>query len=94
MKKALLLVLFLVSFLTFSQFKVTGYFDAEIGVSYPFSDKFQTELRVNDNISQEFNAELSLLYKFINKEDYNLNVGFGISTFLFKNTDKIESVFV
>lgn len=94
MKKIFLILLLLISSSIFSQLKVTGYFNAEIGVSYQFSNKFQTELRVNDNINQEFNAEFSLLYKFIDKEDYNLNIGFGISTFLFKEFDKIESLFV
>jgi hypothetical protein len=94
MKKTLVLLLLLISISTFSQFKITGYFDAEIGVSYQFSDKFQTGLRANDDLGREFNTELSLLYKFLNKEDYNLNVGLGVNSFLFSGTDIIESIFI
>ena len=96
MKKAFTTLLFLISLSTFSQFKITGYFDTEIGISYSFSDKFQVELRVNDNLGIEFNTELSLLYKFVSKEDYNLNFGLGISTFPFhsENIDFYESLYL
>ena len=96
MKKTLLILLFLTSLSAFSQFKITGYFDAEIGINYAFSNKFQAELRANDNLGIEFNAELSLLYKFVSKEAYNLNFGVGISTFPFhSNTiDFFESMYL
>ena len=86
MKKTLLILVFLTSLSTFSQFKVTGYFDAEIGINYTFSDKLQAELRVSDNLGIEFNTELSILYKFVSKEDYNINSGIGISTFPFHSS--------
>ena len=63
MKKILFLLVILSSTSILSQFKITGYFDAEIGLTYKFSDKLQTELRVNDNLGIEFNSELSLLYR-------------------------------
>ena len=96
MKKTIFIILVLTSFSSFSQFKITGYFDAEIGVNYEFTDNFQAELRVNDNLGIEFNAELSLLYKFVSKEDYNLNVGVGASTFPFhsKSIDFLESFYL
>jgi hypothetical protein len=96
MQKALFVFLILTSLTSVSQFKITGYFDAEIGVSYAFSDKFQVELRVNDNLEIEFNTELSLLYKIVSKEEYNLNFGLGISTFPFhsKSIDFFESFFL
>lgn len=82
------------SIATFSQFKISGYFDSEIGVSYQFNSKFQTELRVNDNQFTEFTTELILLYNIIKKDDYNLNIGFGINTILFREFDPIESLLV
>jgi hypothetical protein len=96
MKKKLLIVLLITSISTFSQFKITGYFDAEIGINYTFSDTFQTELRVNDDIGTEFNTELRLLYKFVSKDDYNLNLGVGASIFPFSsnNIDFLESIFI
>lgn len=96
MKKALLILLVITTSATFSQFKITGYFDAEIGINYAFSDKTQVELRVNDNLGIEFNAELSLLYKVVSKDDYNLNFGIGISTFPFhsSNIDFFESYYL
>lgn len=83
MKKILIVFMILTSFSTFSQFKITGYFDAEIGINYAFTNNLQVELRANDNLGIEFNAELSLLYKLVSKEDYNLNFGVGVSTFPF-----------
>lgn len=96
MKKLICPLLFLISISTFSQFKITGYFDAEIGINYAFSDKFQAALRVNDNLGIEFNTELSLLYKIVSKEKYNLNLGIGISTFPFhsKNINFLESFYL
>lgn len=94
MKKNFSIVLFLISLSTFSQLKTTGYFNAEIGISYQFSNKFQAELRINDNLFSEFSTELSLFYKFVNKEDYNLNIGFGVNSFLFKEFDRIESLLI
>lgn len=86
MKRLLFLfILFLVTSV-FSQFKITGYFDAEIGINYTFSDKLQAELRVNDNLGIEFNTELSIIYKFVSKEDYNINSGIGVSTFPFHSS--------
>ena len=89
-------LLIFTSLVSFSQFKITGYFDAEIGVSYEFSNNIQTEIRVNDHLGIELNAELSLLYKFVSKEDYNLNIGLGISTFPFhsSNIDFYESFYL
>ena len=95
--KKLLLILFILSSTTFfSQFKITGYFNSEIGVSYQFSNKIQTELRINDNLGIEFNSELSLLYTITSKENYNINIGIGISTFPFhsKYIDFFESYFL
>jgi hypothetical protein len=83
MKNTLFILIILSSLSSFSQFKITGYLNTEIGLAYQFSDKFQMELRVNDNLGIEFNSELSLLYKFISRDDYNLNFGIGISTFPF-----------
>ncbi|MEE9408001.1 MAG: hypothetical protein V3V28_07995 [Polaribacter sp.] len=96
MKKTIFTLLLFISISTFSQFKITGYFDAEIGVNYMFSDKFQAELRVNDNLGIEFNTELSLLYKVVSKEDYNLNLGIGVSTFPFHSEyiDFLESFYL
>lgn len=93
MKKNFSIVLFLISLSTFSQLKTTGYFNTEIGISYQFSNKFQTELRINDDLGIDLNAELSLLYKFINKPTYNLNTGLGISFFPFTGAD-LESIYV
>lgn len=96
MKKFIILCIILSSCSIFSQLKITGYFDTEIGISYGFSDKIQTELRVNDNLGIEFSAELSLLYKIISKQDYNLNFGVGISTFPFSSNsiNFYESFFI
>jgi hypothetical protein len=96
MKKIIFLFIILSSTSILSQFKITGYFDAEIGLTYKFSDHLQTELRVNDNLGIEFNAELSLLYAIIPKENYTLNFGVGISTFPFhsKNIAFFESYFL
>jgi len=82
------------SIASFSQFKISGYFDSEIGVSYQFNSKFQTALRVNDNQFTEFTTELILLYNIIKKDDYNLNLGFGINTLLFREFDQIESLLI
>ncbi|PQJ77894.1 hypothetical protein [Polaribacter porphyrae] len=95
--KKLLFTFFIISSIScFSQLKVTGYFGKEIGLSYVFNDKFQTEFRVSDDINSEFNSEFSLLYKVISKKDYNLNFGIGVSTFPFnsKNIDFFESVYL
>lgn len=94
MNKIFYTLLILASLNTFSQLKTTGYFNAEIGISYQFSNKFQTELRVNDNLFSEFSTELSLLYQFVNKEDYNLNIGFGVNSLLFREFDRIESLLI
>ncbi|QNM86984.1 hypothetical protein H9W90_07695 [Polaribacter pectinis] len=96
MKNFFLALLIFTSLSTFSQFKITGYFDAEIGVNYAFSDKLQAELRVNDNLGIEFNTEFSLLYKLVSKKAYNLNFGIGVSTFPFHSdkTDFIESFYL
>ena len=96
MKKIAITILMLTSLSSFSQFKITGYFDAEIGINYEFSDTFQAELRVNDNLGIEFNAELSFLYKFVSKEEYNLNFGVGVSTFPFHSNhiDFLESFYL
>ena len=83
MKKIIILFLALSSYPLFSQLKITGYFDSKIGLSYEFAKNLQTELRMNDNLGNEFNAELSVLYKIISKENYNINLGLGISTFPF-----------
>lgn len=95
MKKTAITILMLTSLTSFSQFKITGYFDAEIGINYEFSDAFQVELRANDNVGVELNAALSFLYKLVAKEDYNLNFGVGISTFPFhsNNIDFLESFY-
>ena len=96
MKKLLfLLALFIVSS-AFSQFKITGYFDTEIGINYELSKNLQVEIRANDNLGMEFNTELSLLYKIVSKDNYNLNFGFGVSTFPFhsENKDFLESFYV
>jgi hypothetical protein len=96
MKKTLFLFVILSTTTILSQFKITGYFDTEIGISYQFSNKLQTELRVNDNIGIEFNSELSILYTIVSKDDYNINFGLGISTFPFhsKNINFFESSFL
>jgi hypothetical protein len=96
MKKILVLFVILSSNSILSQFKITGYFDAEIGLSYKVSDNLQTELRVNDNLGIEFNSELSLFYTLSFKEDYNINLGVGISTFPFhsKSINFFESYFL
>ena len=96
MKKIIFLFIILSTTSILSQFKITGYFDAKIGLTYKFSDHLQTELRVNDNLGIEFNSELSLLYAIILKENYTLNFGVGISTFPFhsKNTAFFESYFL
>ncbi|WP_298778802.1 hypothetical protein [uncultured Polaribacter sp.] len=96
MKKTFFLFIILISSTVFSQLKITGYFDAEIGLSYQFSNKIQVELRANDNLGIEFNSELSLLYKIISKEEYNLNLGFGGSTYPFhsENINFLESYFL
>lgn len=95
-KKVLLGLILSTSISSFSQFKITGYFDAEIGINYTLSNNVQIELRANDNLGTEFNAELSFLYKIISKEDYNLNLGTGVSTFPFhsKKIDFFESFFL
>jgi hypothetical protein len=96
MKKTLFLFAILSTTSILSQFKITGYFDTEIGLTYKFAQKIQAELRVNDNVGIEFNSELSLLYTIISKEEYNLNFGLGISTFPFhsKNLEFFESSFL
>jgi hypothetical protein len=93
MKKIFLTVLLVSSISTFSQFKISGYFDGGIGLNYQFSENFQTELRINDNLGIDFISELSFLYKFANKEKYNFNTGVGISSFPFSNLE-IESIFI
>ena len=80
----------------FSQFKATGYFDKEIGISYAFSDKFQTEVRVFDDLNSEFNSKVSIFYRFISNKNYNLNTGFGISIYPFHSefVDPFESFYI
>jgi hypothetical protein len=96
MKKALFLCIILSSTSILSQFKITGYFDTEIGLTYKFSEQLQIELRVNDNLEIEFNSELSLLYTIISKGNYTLNFGVGASTYPFhsKNIAFFESYFL
>jgi hypothetical protein len=93
MKKIINILLLLASISSFSQFKITGYFDAEIGINYSFLDDFQAEIRMNDDLGIDFSAALSLLYQFIKKENYNLNTGIGISYFLFSDSD-LESMYI
>jgi hypothetical protein len=93
MKKIILTALLLVSLSSYSQFKITGYFDAEIGINYGFLNDFQAEVRINDDRGIDFSAEISLLYQFIKKEKYNLNTGIGISYFLFSSSD-LESMYI
>jgi hypothetical protein len=85
-KNILFILLILTSIASFSQFKTTGYFNAEIGFN----------CKLTDNLGIEFNTELSLLYTFILKEDYNVNFGMGISTFPFhsKNITFFESLYL
>jgi hypothetical protein len=96
MKKILFLFIILSTTSILSQFKITGYFDAEIGLTYKISNHLQIELRASDNLKIEFNSELSLLYTLITKKDYTLNFGVGVSTFPFhsKNTAFFESYFL
>lgn len=96
MKKSVFIILILTSISLFSQFKITGYFNTEIGLNYEFTDTFQMEVTVHDNLGIEFNTALSILYKFISKDDYNLNLGVGISTFPFhsKDIEFFESLYV
>lgn len=96
MKKTLFALFLLSSISAFSQFKITGYFNSEVGLNYQLSNKIQIELRINDNIGTEFNSELSLLYKIVSKEDYSLNLGIGASTFPFhsKKIDFLESFYI
>ena len=96
MKKVLFLFVILSSTFIVGQFKITGYFDTEIGLTYQFNDRLQAELRVNDNLDIEFNSELSLLYTILSKNNYNLNFGIGISTLPFhsKNLAFFESYFL
>ena len=96
MKKILFLFVILFSISSFSQFKITGYFDTQIGLSYQFNDRLQTELRVNDNPNIEFNSELSLRYTVLSQKNYNLSFGIGISTFPFhsKKLTFFESYFL
>ena len=96
MKKTVFVILILASISSFSQFKITGYFNAEIGLNYEGTDNFQMEVKVHDNLGIEFNTELSLLYKFISKDDYNINFGMGISTFPFhpKNIKFFENLYL
>ena len=96
MKKILFLFIILSTTSILSQFKITGYFDTEIGLTYQFSDRLQTELRVNDNLGIEFNSELSVRYTILYKENYNLSFGIGISTFPFhsKKLAFFESYFL
>jgi hypothetical protein len=93
MKKIINILLLLASISSFSQFKITGYFDAEIGINYSFLDDFQAEIRMNDDLGIDFSAALSLLYQFIKKENYNLNTGIGISYFLFSDSD-LDSMYI
>jgi len=94
MKKIAFLLFILVSVTSYSQFKATGYFDGKIGVSYAFSNKFQSELRVYDALGNEFNSSLDLQYKIVSKEKFNINLGIGISLQPFhSNNDTYESVF-
>jgi len=93
MKKIINILLLFASISSFSQFKITGYFDAKIGINYSFLDDFQAEIRINDDLGIDFSAALSLLYQFIKKENYNLNTGIGISYFLFSDSD-IESMYI
>ena len=96
MKKTLFLFVVLSTTSILSQFKITGYFDTEIGITYQIAKKLQTEFRINDNSGIEFNSELSLLYTFFSKKDYNINFGIGVSTFPFhsNNLDFFESSFL
>jgi hypothetical protein len=95
-KKTVFILLILASIASFSQFKITGYLNAEIDLNYELTDNFQMEVRVHDNLGIEFNTELSLLNKFISKDDYNVNFGMGISTFPFhsKNIKFLESLYL
>jgi hypothetical protein len=93
MKKIINILLLLASISSFSQFKITGYFDAEIGINYSFLNNFQAEIRINDDLGIDFSAALCLLYQFIKKENYNLNTGIGISYFLFSDSD-LESMYI
>ena len=72
------------------------YFDTQIGLSYQFNDRLQTELRVNDNPNIEFNSELSLRYTVLSQKNYNLSFGIGFSTFPFhsKKLTFFESYFL
>ncbi len=96
MNKILFLFIILSATSIFSQFKITGYFNAEISLTYQLSDNLQTELKVHDNLGVEFNSELSFLYSIMSKGDYNMNFGIGISTFPFhsKKTAFVESYFL
>lgn len=96
MKKIFLTLLISISFSTFGQFKATGYFDKEIGLSYQFSKKLQTEIRINDDINSDFSSEISVLYAFISKENYNFNSGIGLSLYPFSSTtiDFLESIYI
>jgi hypothetical protein len=95
-KNILFILIILTSLSSFCQFKITGYFNTEIGLTYEFTDNFQIEARVHDNLGIEFNTELSLFYTFISKDDYNVNFGMGISTFPFhsKNIKFLESLYL
>jgi hypothetical protein len=96
MKRIIFTLTLLTSISTHSQFKITGFFDTKIGINYAVSNNLQAELRVNDNLDTEFNTELSLLYKLVSKDDYNLNLGAGISTFPFHSNhfDFLESFYI
>ncbi len=94
MKKIFLTILLFTSITAFSQVKITGYFDAEIGLSFGLSEKISTEIRINDDLGKEFSASAQLQYQFVSKENYNLNFGIGVVTYPFSNnTNTVESFY-
>ncbi len=94
MKKILLFLLVIISISSYAQFKATGYFDGKIGLSYAFSEKFQSELRIDDALGKEFNSSFNFQYKIVSKENFNINLGIGVSLQPFHSSnDTYESVF-
>ena len=78
-----LLLIGLISFLSidaFSQIGVSYYSSnsSKIGLSYDFSNKFWSELRLYSNAYfSDLTSELVLCYNLVNQERYNIYVGIG-----------------
>lgn len=86
--------LFLITFNSFGQFKVSAYTENYFGLELNLSKKISAELRFKaNNIGEEFSNETIVFYNLFNKSYYQFKLGLGIDYRLFESAGLDNFIF-